>query len=78
MTGGVLEPAIQQAKIERTRRKRPENLNAYDRYPRSLALTDAFTRESVQAMLEGCIRAIILDPSLAPATRWQIAPTYIG
>ena len=28
------------------RRKRPENLGAYDYYLRSLALTDAFTRES--------------------------------
>ncbi len=64
---GVVEPAIQQAEIDRTRRKRPENLSAYDCYLRSLALTDAFTRESVQKMLDGCIEAISLDPSLAPA-----------
>jgi adenylate cyclase len=64
---GVLEPAIQQAEIERVRRKRPENLGAYDHYLRSLALTDAFTRESIQATLEGCHRAIALDPSFAPA-----------
>ena len=64
---GVLEPAIQQAEIERTRRKRPENLNAYDHYLRSLALTNAFTREAAQEMLEGCLHAISLDPSFAPA-----------
>ena len=64
---GVLEPAIQQAEIERTRRKRPENLNAYDHYLRSLALTNAFTREAAEEMLEGCLRAISLDPSFAPA-----------
>src|SRR5262245_46038261 len=32
---GVLEPAIQQAEIERIRRKRPESLDAYDHYLRS-------------------------------------------
>ena len=64
---GVLEPAIQQAEIERTRRKRPENLNAYDHYLRSLALTNAFTREAAEEMLEGCLHAISLDPSFAPA-----------
>jgi TolB-like protein/class 3 adenylate cyclase len=64
---GVLEPAIQQAEIERTRRKRPENLNAYDYYLRSLALTNAFTRKAAQEMLEGCLHAIRLDPSFAPA-----------
>ena len=65
---GVLEPAIQQAEIERTRRKRPENLNAYDHYLRSLALTNAFTREAAEEMLEGCLHAIrsrsVLRPGL--------------
>ena len=42
---GVLEPAIRQAEIERVRRKRPENLGAYDHYLRSLALTSTFTRK---------------------------------
>ena len=64
---GVLEPAIQQAEIERTRRKRPENLNAYDHYLRSLALTNAFTREAAEEMLEGCLHTISLDPSFAPS-----------
>ena len=64
---GVLEPAIQQAEIERTRRKRPENLNGYDHYLRSLALTNAFTREAAEEMLRGCLNAINLDPSFAPA-----------
>jgi TolB-like protein/class 3 adenylate cyclase len=64
---GVLEPAIQQAEIERTRRKRAENLNAYDHYLRSLALTNAFTRAAADEMLEGCLHTISLDPSFAPA-----------
>ena len=44
---GILEPTIQLAEIERMRRKRPENLGAYDYYLRAQALTDAFTRELV-------------------------------
>jgi adenylate cyclase len=64
---GVLEPTIQQAEIDRTRHRRPEHFGAYEHYLRSLALTNVFTRESVQAMLEGCLRAISLDPSFAPS-----------
>lgn len=64
---GVLEPAIQRAEIERTRRKRPESLGAYDHYLRGQALTDTFTRQAVDAMLEECLLAINLDPSFAPA-----------
>ena len=64
---GILEPTIQLAEIERARRKRPENLGAYDYYLRALALTDAFTRDAVQAMLNNCLQAITLDPTFAPA-----------
>ena len=64
---GILEPTIQLAEIERTRRKRPENLGAYDYYLRAQALTDAFTRDSSQAMLTNCLQAIKLDPAFAPA-----------
>ena len=64
---GILEPTIQLAEIERTRRKRPENLGAYDYYLRAQALTDAFTRDAVQAMLNNCLQAITLDPTFAPA-----------
>ena len=64
---GVLEPTIQLAEIERTRRKRPESLSAYDYYLRALALTDVFTRDAVQAMQNNCLQAIALDPTFAPA-----------
>jgi TolB-like protein len=64
---GVLEPTIQQAEIDRTRHKRPEHFGAYEHYLRSLALTNVFTRESVQAMVDGCLKAISLDPTLAPS-----------
>ncbi|MCX7365251.1 MAG: helix-turn-helix domain-containing protein [Alphaproteobacteria bacterium] len=63
----VLEPAIQRAEIERMRRKRPGDMGAYDWFLRSLAQTDAFTRESIETMRSGCLKAIALDPSFAPA-----------
>lgn len=64
---GVLEPTIQQAEIDRTRHKRPEHFGAYEHYLRSLALTNVFTRESVQSMVDGCLKAIFLDPAFAPS-----------
>jgi TolB-like protein/Flp pilus assembly protein TadD len=64
---GILEPTIQQAEIERTRHRRPERFGAYEHYLQSLALTNEFTRESVQKMIEGCLRAISLDPTFAPS-----------
>ena len=64
---GVLEPTIQKAEIERVRRKHPEDMAAYDYFLKSAALTDGLTRESFQLMLDGCLKAIALDPSLTPA-----------
>jgi TolB-like protein len=73
---GILEPTIQLAEIERARRKRPENLGAYDYYLRALALTDALTRDAIQAMRNNCLQAIALDPTFAPAYA-MAARTYI-
>ena len=53
-----------------------ENLGAYDYYLRAQALTDAFTRDAVQAMLNNCLQAITLDPTFAPAYALA-ARTYI-
>ena len=64
---GILEPTIQLAEIERARRKRPENLGAYEYYLRAQAVTNAFTRDAVEAMLHNCLQAITLDPTFAPA-----------
>ena len=33
---GIIEPSLRRAEIERARRKRPENLDAYDLYLRAL------------------------------------------
>jgi tetratricopeptide (TPR) repeat protein len=64
---GMLEPSIQQAELERIRRKPPDSLDAYEHYLRGLALTDMFTRQSVREMQDHCLRAVELDPGFAPS-----------
>jgi adenylate cyclase len=64
---GVIEPTLRQAEIERARRKRPENLDAYDLYLR--ALPHAFTAmpgdaDKALALLGN---AIELEPDYAAA-----------
>ena len=64
---GVIEPTLRQAEIERARRKRPDNLDAYDLYLRALPFAfTAMPQEADQALtlLE---RAIELEPDYAAA-----------
>jgi TolB-like protein/Tfp pilus assembly protein PilF len=63
---GVIEPEIQGAEIERSRRKRPENLDAYDLYLRALSGmfgADADGNAEAYALME---RAIALEPDHGP------------
>lgn len=62
---GLVAPAISRAEIERARRKRPDNLDAYDLYLRALPLfrtIDPAARSEVIRLLEDCVR---LDPHFA-------------
>lgn len=64
---GRIEPEVRRAEIERARRKRPESLDAYDLYLRSLPYfrgTDPAARAEAVRLLEG---AIALDPDFATA-----------
>jgi adenylate cyclase len=64
---GVVEPSIRHAEIERARRKRPDNLDAYDLYlralPYSLSLIPADSRAAIRFLEEALLR----DPKYAPA-----------
>lgn len=63
---GLVGPAISRAEIERARRKRPDNLDAYDLYLRALPLfrtTDTAARAEAIRLLEECVT---LDPHFAP------------
>ena len=64
---GVVEPSLRRSEIERSRRKRPENLDAYDLYLRALphmvSLMPADARIA-EAFLEDALK---LDPNYAAA-----------
>jgi len=64
---GAVEPSIQKAEIERVRRKRPENLDAYDYYLQ--ALPHAWVNTSVEAekALQLLNKALKIDPTYAAA-----------
>jgi DNA-binding winged helix-turn-helix (wHTH) protein/tetratricopeptide (TPR) repeat protein len=62
---GLVGPAISRAEIERARRKRPDNLDAYDLYLRALPLfrtIDPVARSEAIRLLDECVS---LDPHFA-------------
>lgn len=63
----VLEPQIRKAEIERARRKRPDNMGAYDLYMRSLPHAYAMRPEDNAAALRYLEEAMQLDPGFIPA-----------
>ena len=64
---GVVEPSLQQSEIERSKRKRPENLDAYGLYlralPRMMSMIPADARVA-EGFLEDALK---LDPNYAAA-----------
>jgi adenylate cyclase len=64
---GVIEPSVRQSEIERSRRKRPESLAAYDLYLRALPyMASAMPADAriAAALLDDALR---LDPNYAAA-----------
>ena len=64
---GAIEPTLRRAEIERSRRVRPENLDAYDLYLRAVPLTYAFRADDNSEALRLLHEAIKLDSDYAPA-----------
>lgn len=64
---GAIEPRLEQAEIERAKRKPTESLDAYDHYLRGLAGVHKWTREGNNEALSHFKQAIELDPSFASA-----------
>lgn len=67
---GLIEPQLRRVEIERARRKRPENLDAYDLYLQALPLMQGVRivqLEDFDRAIELLERAIALDPDFAPA-----------
>ncbi len=64
---GVVEPSLQQSEIERSRRKRPENLQAYDLYLRALPHMTSLTPADARIAAGFLEDALKLDPNYAAA-----------
>jgi adenylate cyclase len=64
---GAIAPKLEQAEIERVKRKSTESLDAYESYLRGLAAVRQETRESITRALKLFNRAIELDPDFASA-----------
>jgi TolB-like protein len=67
---GAIGPKLEQAEINRSRRKPTESLNAYDHYLRGLSATHLWTKDTVAEALGHFRRAIELDPKFAAAYGW--------
>jgi len=64
---GAIAPRLEQAEIERARRKPTDSLDAYDCYLRGMASLYQWTRESMSEALRMFYRAIELDPKFSSA-----------
>ena len=64
---GAIAPKLEQAEIERAKRKPTESLDAYDYYLRGTASFHQSTREAIDKALPLFEKAIALDPDFASA-----------
>jgi adenylate cyclase len=64
---GAIAPKLEQAEIDRSRRKPTDSLDAYDHYLRGMAAAHQWTREANGAALSHFYKAIELDPNFASA-----------
>jgi adenylate cyclase len=62
---GIVEPSVRRSEIERSRRKRPESLDAYDLYLRALPLMATISVADAPAAAALLRDALKLDPNLA-------------
>jgi adenylate cyclase len=64
---GAVQPKLEQAEIDRSRRKPTDNLDAYDYFLRGLVNLHQWTKEGTDEALSNLYRAIDLDPNFASA-----------
>jgi TolB-like protein/class 3 adenylate cyclase len=64
---GIVEPSLRRSEIERSRRKRPENLDAYDLVLRALPHMQARMPEGARIAIPLLEEALSLDPDYAVA-----------
>jgi TolB-like protein/class 3 adenylate cyclase len=64
---GAIAPKLEQAEIERSRRKPTENLRAYDYYLRGVSCLYKYSKEANEQSLKLFLKAIEIDPDFASA-----------
>jgi TolB-like protein/Tfp pilus assembly protein PilF len=64
---GAIAPKLEQAEIERAKRKPTESLDAYDHYLRGMACVYRWSKQDIDAALRLFYQAIELDPDFASA-----------
>jgi adenylate cyclase len=64
---GIIEPSVRRSEIERSRRKRPENLDAYDLFLRSLPHMQARMPEGAKVAIPLLEEALRLEPDYPTA-----------
>jgi TolB-like protein/DNA-binding SARP family transcriptional activator len=64
---GAVSQKLEQAEMQRARRKPTQNLDAYDHYLRGLGGVHRWSRASNEEALKHFYRAIEIDPDFAPA-----------
>ena len=64
---GAIAPKLEQAEIERAKRKPTGSLDAYDHYLRGMACVHRWTKPASEEALQHFRRAIALDPEYASA-----------
>ena len=64
---GIVEPSLQRSEIERARRKRPDNLNAYDLYLRALPHTATSMPDGGAIAIKLLEEALAIDPDYVAA-----------
>jgi TolB-like protein/DNA-binding SARP family transcriptional activator/Flp pilus assembly protein TadD len=64
---GAIAPKLEQAEIERAKRKPTESLDAYDYFLRGMSCVHRWTREANAEALQHFAQAIRLDPEFAAA-----------
>jgi TolB-like protein len=63
----IVEPSLQRSEIERSRRKRPESLDAYDLFLRAVPYTASQTAEDGQAAIKYLEEALRIEPDYPAA-----------
>jgi len=68
---GVVEPSVRQSEIDRSRRKHPESLGAYDLYLRALPYMTSIMPEDARIAMGHLREALRLDPNYAAANAFM-------